>query len=60
MLVKELIELLGNICKTHPEAKEADVWFYRNERAYDETASWPVRCVGYDRRHRPNRVKLED
>lgn len=60
MSVSELQSLLRNICKTHPEAKDADVWFYRNEPAYDEASSWPVRFVGYDRRHRPTRMKLED
>lgn len=58
MTVKELIKLLKKVVKNHPEAKTADVWFYRNPTEDEEPH--PVNYVGLDKRHHPNRLKLED
>lgn len=55
MIVKELTKLLRNICKNHAEAKNADVWFYGG----DAHTSYPVKNIGYDQKHKPNRLKLE-
>lgn len=60
MIVKELIKLLKNICKNHPEAKDADIWFYRAEMQTDDEDSWPVHYVGYDKHRKPKRIKLEE
>ena len=55
MALKELLQLLRKIKQAHPEAADADVWAvsnYHNEQ-------FMVSYVGYDKRHKPNRIKLE-
>ena len=49
MVLDELIRLLRNIQKAHPEARDATVWTKRKQ----------ITAVGYDKRHKPMRVRLE-
>jgi hypothetical protein len=50
MFLKELLKLLNKIKKCHPESADADVWVEDD---------YPVNFVGYDKRHKPHRIKLE-
>lgn len=50
MTLEALMKLLKGILKCHPEAKNADVWFGKKEH---------INYVGYDKRHKPARIKLE-
>ena len=50
MILNELLKLLNKIKKAHPEAAEADVW----------TDKYPVHFVGFDKKHKPSRIKLEE
>lgn len=54
MSVEELIKELKTIVKVHPEAKEAEVW------AEGHDAMFHVYNIGYDTKHRPKRLKLEN
>jgi hypothetical protein len=54
MQLRELRTLLAKIVKCHPEAANADVWFLDTDGV-----SSPVSFVGYDKRHKPARIKLE-
>lgn len=54
MILRELQKLLNKIKKCHPEADNADVW-----SVDDKGKTHPVNYVGFDKRHRPNRIKLE-
>ena len=49
MVLRELLKLLNKIKKCHPESADADVW----------TDDYLVNFVGFDKRHKPSRVKLE-
>lgn len=53
MILKELQKLLNKIKKCHPEAANAEVW------ANNDEASFNINYVGYDKRHKPARIKLE-
>lgn len=48
MTAKAIVEELEKILKVHPEAVEARVW----------SGGKPVLSIGYDRRHKPARIKL--
>jgi hypothetical protein len=50
MVLKELLKLLNKIKKCHPEAADAVVW---NDKH-------PIQYVGYDQKHKPARIKLEE
>jgi hypothetical protein len=54
MLLRELLKLLNKIKKCHPEAADADVW------ANNKNESFPITYVGYDKKHKPSRIKLEE
>ena len=56
MILQELMELLGKIIKAHPEAAESEVW------AIDSNKNGKVHVgyVGFDKRHKPPRIKLEE
>jgi hypothetical protein len=53
MTLKNLMSLLTKIKKCHPEAAEAEVW------AEGEGTHVHVNYVGYDKKHKPARIKLE-
>lgn len=56
LTVGQLIEELKKIVEVHPEADDAAAWAY-----YDEDHKrFPIRSVGYDKRHKPERVKFEE
>jgi hypothetical protein len=55
MILKELIKLLNSIKKAHPEAADADVRAINGEGAVSF-----IRYVGYDKRHKPARILLEE
>ncbi len=56
MILKELLELLTKIVKAHPEAEESEAW------VIDRAAKTKFRIgfIGFDKRHRPPRIKLEE
>jgi len=56
MILRELLKLLNKIKKCHPEAADASVWFTSNH----ENMRFLVSYVGYDQKHKPARIKLED
>lgn len=56
MNVVELLKKLEGIIDVHPEAKEAEVWGASVEKGY----SFHITSIGYDKRHHPARMKLED
>jgi len=49
MILRELLKLLNKIKRCHPEAAEANVW----------SVDAPINYVGYDQKHKPSRIKLE-
>ena len=55
MTLIDLIKELQAILKVHPEAGEAQIWAEPGD-------SDPIRIsyVGYDKRHTPHRIKLEE
>lgn len=55
MTVGGLIEQLKRIVEVHPEADDAMVWGCNEEKGF----SFPVTAIGYDKRHKPARIKLE-
>jgi hypothetical protein len=55
MILSELLTLLQKIKRCQPEAVDADVW------AVDQVgATHPIRFVGFDQKHKPARIKLEE
>lgn len=54
MILRELLKLLKGIQQCHPEAADADVWAIGKQGE-----KHPVSYVGYDKRHKPARIKLE-
>jgi hypothetical protein len=54
VLVRELLEQLEKIVEVHPEANESTVWADSVESGH----RFQIKNVGYDKRHKPNRVKL--
>ena len=52
MILRELLSLLNKIKKCHPESADAVVWITDKDEG-------PIRFVGYDKRHKPMRIKLE-
>jgi hypothetical protein len=54
MILRELRKLLNNIVKCHPESENADVWSVNSAGK-----TYPISFVGLDKRHKPNRIKLE-
>lgn len=54
MTLKALLKLLSNIGECHPEALEAEVWAGKGKKALRPNK------VGFDKRHKPYRVKLEE
>jgi hypothetical protein len=57
MILRELLSLLNKIKKAHPEAAEADVWGIPPDL---EAGPFPISYVGYDKKHKPARIKLEE
>lgn len=51
MTLNDLITFLNKIKKVHPEAGEAQVW---------ASSDYQVNSVGFDKKHKPARIKLED
>ena len=51
MTLNDLLEFLQKIKKIHPEAGEAAVW---------AGSDYLIQAVGYDKKHKPARIKLED
>jgi hypothetical protein len=51
--VKELVLFLKELVACHPEAESAEIWAGKKAKIH-------VKYVGYDRRHKPARVKLEE
>lgn len=51
--LEEIYEEIGKILRVHPESGKATVWTGKGKDAL------PVQGIGYDRRHKPARVKLE-
>lgn len=58
MILRELLKLLNKIKKAHPEAADADVWGAPNPD--NDGHLFPVTYVGYDKKHKPARIKLEE
>jgi len=56
MSLDELMQHLHGLIEAHPEAQDAQVW--ATDRKGKKAIH--VQYVGYDRRHKPARVKLED
>lgn len=54
MVLQDMLKLLNKIKQCHPEAGNADMWAIS-----DDGKSFPVSFVGYDKRHKPARIKLE-
>lgn len=48
MILRDLLKLLNKIKQVHPEASNADV--YGNDVL--------INFVGFDKRHKPHRIKL--
>jgi len=57
MVLKELLRLLRKIKQAHPEAANAEVWSYAEPTS--EAPGYIISYVGYDKRRKPNRIKLE-
>ena len=55
MTTNELVEKLMQIMDVHPEARDAQVWGDYEGEGF----KFPVLAVGWDKRHRPHRVKVE-
>jgi hypothetical protein len=55
MTLKNLMDKLRGLSKCHPEAKDAQVWATGNNGE-----KLRIDYVGYDRRHKPARIKLEE
>lgn len=51
---KDLYDMLTKIFACHPEAEDAEVWTIRGKQSIH------VKFVGYDKKHKPNRIKLEE
>lgn len=56
MILQELMELFEKIVKAHPEAAESDVWAVDSEKKLKIRVGY----VGFDKRHKPARIKLEE
>ena len=48
----QLIRMMENIAKVHPEFLDAEIWSYGNDDKFH------VELVGYDMKHKPPRIKL--
>ena len=57
MTLNEFITLATKIRKTHPEAGDAEIWAECDGFGCDRRAIH-IKYVGYDRRHKPARIKL--
>lgn len=60
MTVNSLIEELALIVKVHPEALDAEVWAIKNPDYGESGAHFHVNYIGFDKKHKPARIKLED
>lgn len=49
MTPDELKAFLEKVIKTHPEAAKAEIWAGKTH----------IKYIGFDRRHKPPRIKLE-
>ena len=55
MILRDLLDLLERIAKTHPEALDASI------RARDDEGNvLYIKYVGYDTKHKPARILLEE
>jgi hypothetical protein len=50
----DLLKLGKTITDCHPEARDAEVWAVKGKHAIH------IKFVGYDKKHKPNRIKLEE
>lgn len=57
MTLKELLKLLRKIKKCHPEAADAQVWAYNYTT---DAKEFVVNNIGYSKKHKPNRIMIED
>jgi hypothetical protein len=55
----ELVKELLTIFKVHPEARDAEVWA-QIYGEYGSHSSFHMKYLGYDTRHKPARIKLEE
>lgn len=58
MILKELLKLLNNIKKVHPEAADADVCAHPDPDS--DGRIMHITYVRFDKRHKPARIVLED
>lgn len=54
MTLNALLKLLKNVKDCHPESADAEVWAGKGKTAIR------IAYVGYDKKHKPFRVKLEE
>ncbi len=52
----ELLDRIKAIIDAHPEAEHAQVWSYSEEVGF----KFQVQNLGWDKKHKPHRLKLED
>lgn len=55
MILSELLKLLNKIKKIHPEAKDAAVIAVNRNGEISH-----VTFIGYDKKHKPHRIELEE
>jgi hypothetical protein len=60
MTTCDLIDLLRSIVENHPGAADAQAWVYISNGKYSQGDRFPIKAIGYDTKHKPPRIKLED
>jgi hypothetical protein len=56
MNIADMIRMFRDIVAAHPEADKAEVW----AENYTGDMKFHIKTIGYDKRHHPPRIKLED
>lgn len=59
MSAEELVKELTTIFKVHPEAKGAEVWA-KILGEYGSHDTFHMKFIGYDTKHKPSRLYVEE
>lgn len=54
MTLNKLLDLITKIKECHPEAGDAEIWAVNGKKSIH------IKFVGYDKKHKPSRIKLEE